>query len=117
MKSVYILRTQRPFEEGKRAAWISIWTLLGIGIAEVVISTTTSSLTLQAEGLDSLADALVSFIVWFRITMLQKPKSKFFHFGYAKIQSLAAFLAAVVIVILDVFIVYHAYGRLYILLV
>lgn len=102
----------KAFEEGKHAAWISIWTLLGIGIAEVVISTTTGSLTLQADGLDSMADALVSFIVWFGITMLQKPKSKFFHFGYAKIESFAAFIAAVVIVILGVFIVYHAYERI-----
>lgn len=112
MKSVKNTKTPKAFEEGKRAAWLSIWTLLGIGIAEVVISTTTGSLTLQADGLDSMADALVSFIVWFGITMLQKPKSKFFHFGYAKIESFAAFTAAVVIVILGVFIVYHAYERL-----
>ena len=59
-----------------------------------------------------MADALVSFIVWIHITMLQKPKSKFFHFGFAKIESFAAFLAAVVIVILGVFIVYHAYERI-----
>jgi divalent metal cation (Fe/Co/Zn/Cd) transporter len=41
------------FEEGKKAAWISVWTLLGIGVAEVIISTTTGSLTLLADGLDS----------------------------------------------------------------
>ena len=103
---------QRGFEEGKRTAWISIWTLLGIGVAEVVISTTTGSLTLFADGLDSMADALVSFIVWFGIAMLRKPKSKKFHFGYAKIESFAAFVAAVVIVILGAFIVYHAYEKI-----
>jgi cation diffusion facilitator family transporter len=102
----------KAFEEGKRAAWFSVWTLLGIGIAEIVISTITGSLTLLADGLDSMADALVSFIVWFGITMLHKPKSKLFHFGYAKIESFAAFVAAVVIVILGAFIVYHAYERI-----
>ena len=102
----------KAFEEGKRAAWVSIWTLLGIGIAEVVVSTTTGSLTLFADGLDSMADALVSFIVWFGITMLHKPKSRLFHFGYAKIESFAAFIAAVVIVVLGAFIVYHAYERI-----
>jgi cation diffusion facilitator family transporter len=59
-----------------------------------------------------MADALVSFIVWFGIKMLQKPRSTIFHFGYAKIESFAAFVAAVVIVILGAFIVYHAYERL-----
>ena len=102
----------KAFEEGKRAAWVSIWTLLAIGIAEVVVSTTTGSLTLLADGLDSMADALVSFIVWFGIMMLHRPKSKLFHFGHAKIESFAAFVAAIVIVILGAFILYHAIERL-----
>lgn len=102
----------KVFEEARRAAWVSIWTLVGIGVAEVLVSVFTGSLTLFADGLDSMADALVSFIVWFGIRMLQKPKSKLFHFGYAKIESFAAFIAAVVIVILGAFIVYHAYERI-----
>lgn len=102
----------KVFDEAKRAAWISIWTLVGIGVGEVLVSTYTGSLTLFADGLDSMADALVSFIVWFGIRMLQKPKSKLFHFGYAKIESLAAFIAAVVILILASFIVYNAYQRI-----
>src|SRR5215210_8052406 len=109
---IFLTNKSEAFEEGKRAACVSIWTLLGIGIAEVVISTTTGSLTLFADGLDSMADALVSFIVWFGITMLRKPKSRLFHFGYAKIESFAAFVAAVVIVVLGAFIVYHAYERI-----
>jgi cation diffusion facilitator family transporter len=106
------LDKSRAFDEAKRAAWISIWTLVGIGVGEVLVSTFTGSLTLFADGLDSMADALVSFIVWFGIRMLQKPKSKLFHFGYAKIESLAAFIAAVVILILASFIVYHAYDNI-----
>ncbi|MGI0048091.1 MAG: cation diffusion facilitator family transporter, partial [Nitrososphaera sp.] len=86
--------------------------LVGIGVGEVLVSAYTGSLTLFADGLDSMADALVSFIVWFGIRMLQKPKSKLFHFGYAKIESLSAFIAAVVILILASFIVYHAYERI-----
>jgi cation diffusion facilitator family transporter len=100
------------FEEGKKAAWISVWTLLGIGIAEVAISTTTGSLTLYADGLDSMADALISFIVWFGISMIQKPKTKLFHYGYGKIETFAAFIAAVVVVVLGVYIAYHAYERI-----
>ncbi len=100
------------FEEGKKAAWISVWTLLGIGIAEVAISTTTGSLTLYADGLDSMADALISFIVWFGISMIQKPKTKLFHYGYGKIETFAAFIAAIVVVVLGIYIAYHAYERI-----
>jgi cation diffusion facilitator family transporter len=106
------LDKSKVFEEARKAAWVSIWTLVGIGIAEVLVSAFTGSLTLFADGLDSMADALVSFIVWFGIRMLAKPKSRLFHFGYAKIESLAAFMAAVVILILASFIVYHAYERI-----
>ncbi|HEX2614204.1 MAG TPA: cation diffusion facilitator family transporter [Nitrososphaera sp.] len=102
----------RVFEEARKAAWVSIWTLVGIGVAEMLVSAASGSLTLFADGLDSLADALVSFIVWFGIRMLQKPRSKLFHFGYAKIESFAAFVAAVVILVLGAFIVYHAYERI-----
>jgi len=107
-----LLDKSKVFAEARRAAWVSIWTLLGIGVAEIVVSTSTGSLTLFADGLDSMADAMVSFIVWFGIQMLHRPKSKLFHFGYAKIESFAAFVAAVVIVILGAFIVYHAYDRI-----
>ena len=98
------------FEEARKAAWVSIWTLFGIGVAEIAISVFfAGSLTLFADGLDSLADALVYFVVWFGIRMIHRPKSKFFHFGYAKIGSLSAFIAAVVILILGWLIVYNAY--------
>jgi len=101
------------FQEGRNAAWLSMWTLLAIGIAEVSVSLFfTTSLTLLADGLDSMADALISFIVWFGISMIQKPKSRFFQYGYGKVESLAAFIAAVVVIILGIFIVYHAYDRI-----
>ncbi len=100
------------FEEAKHVAWYSIWILAGIGIAEILISTLTGSLTLFADGLDSIADGLVSFIVYFGIRMIIKPKTDLFHFGYAKIESLAAFIAAIVILILGSFVLYHAYERI-----
>lgn len=100
------------FEEGKRAAWLSIWTVVSIGVVEILLSITTGSLTLLADGIDSMSDALISFIVWFGISMLQKPRSKLFHFGYGKVESLAAFVAAVIVVILGISIIYGAYERL-----
>jgi cation diffusion facilitator family transporter len=97
------------FNEARKAAWVSIWTLIAIGVAEVMLSFFTSSLTLFADGLDSLADALVSFVVWFGIRMIHKPKSRLFPFGYTKIESFAAFVAAVIILFLGGFIVYNAH--------
>ena len=110
-KSLHLDKS-KALEEARRIAWGSIWVLAGIGIAEILISTLTGSLTLFADGLDSIADGLVSFIVWFGIRMIHRPRSDSFHFGYAKIESFAAFIAAIVILILGSFIVYHAYERI-----
>jgi DNA-binding NtrC family response regulator len=43
----------KVFREVRKAAWISIWTLAGIGAGEKIVSTLTRSLTLVADGLDS----------------------------------------------------------------
>jgi cation diffusion facilitator family transporter len=98
---------------GQRAARQSVITLACIGVAEIIISLFTGSITLTADGIDSLADSMISFIVWFGILMIRKPRSKIFHFGYRKVEVLAAFIAAIIIVILGMFIAYHAFQTLY----
>ncbi|MGB9002451.1 MAG: cation diffusion facilitator family transporter [Nitrosotalea sp.] len=95
------------------AAKQSVITLAAIGIAELIVTIFTGSVTLTADGLDSLADSMISFIVWFGISMIRKPKSKLFPFGYRKVEVLAAFTAAIVIVVLGAMITYHAVGILF----
>jgi len=72
---------------------------LGTCDVQVVISSTTGSLILLADGLDSIADSLIASVVWFGIAMIHKPKSKLFHYGYGKIESFAAFNAATIVII------------------
>lgn len=95
------------------AAKKSVITLAAIGVAELIVTLSTGSVTLTADGLDSLADSMISFIVWFGISMIRKPKSKLFPFGYRKVEVLAAFTAAIVIVVLGSLITYHAIGILF----
>lgn len=98
---------------GQRAARQSVITLAAIGVAELIVTLFTGSITLTADGLDSLADAMISFIVWFGILMVKKPRSSLFHFGYRKVEVLAAFSAAIIIVILGILIIAHAIGAFY----
>ena len=98
---------------GQRAAKQSVITLAAIGVAELIISLFTGSITLTADGMDSMADSMISFIVWFGILMVKKPRSDLFHFGYRKVEVLAAFIAAIIITILGAFIVYHSFQALY----
>jgi len=99
--------------KGQHAARQSVITLACIGVAEFTISLFTGSITLTADGIDSMADSMISFIVWFGILMVKKPKSSIFHFGYRKVEVLAAFIAAIIITILGAFIAFHAFQTLY----
>lgn len=94
------------------AAKQSVIILASIGMAELVVTTFTGSTTLTADGLDSLADSMISFIVWFGISMMRKPKNSLFPFGYRKVEVLAAFTAAIIIAVLGALITYHAVGIL-----
>jgi cation diffusion facilitator family transporter len=95
------------------AAKQSVITLAAIGVAELIVTLFSGSVTLTADGLDSLADSMISFVVWFGISMIRKPKSKLFPFGYRKVEVLAAFTAAIIIVVLGSLITYHAVGNLF----
>ena len=95
------------------AAKQSVITLAAIGMAELVVTIFTGSTTLTADGIDSLADSMISFIVWFGISMIRKPKSNLFPFGYRKVEVLAAFTAAIIIVVLGALITYHAVNVLF----
>ncbi len=95
-------------DKAQFAAKQSVITLAAIGIAELIVTIFTGSITLTADGLDSLGDAMISFIVWFGISMTKKPKSKLFPFGYRKVEVLAAFTAAIIIVVLGALITYRA---------
>ena len=99
--------------KGQHAARQSVITLACIGVAEITISLFTGSITLTADGIDSMADSMISFIVWFGILMVKKPRSRLFHFGYRKVEVLAAFIAAIIIIILGAFIAFHAFQALY----
>jgi divalent metal cation (Fe/Co/Zn/Cd) transporter len=52
------LEKSKAFDKDRQAT-ASVCTLPGIGMAEIIVSTTTRSLILNADGLDSIADALV----------------------------------------------------------
>jgi len=100
-------------DKAQLAAKQSVITLAAIGIAELIVTIFTGSITLTADGLDSLADAMISFIVWFGIVMIKKPRSSSFPFGYRKVEVLAAFTAAIIIIVLGSLIIYRAVGAFF----
>lgn len=97
---------------GQKIARISVITLIGIGIVELVTGQVSGSVVATADGIDSLSDAMISFIVLLGLRIAHRPADRKFHFGYHKVESLAAMMAAIGMIIIGCVIVYHSYEAL-----
>lgn len=97
---------------GQKIARISVVTLIGIGIVELVTGQISGSVVATADGIDSLSDAMISFIVLLGLRIAHRPADKKFHFGYHKVESFAAMMAAIGMIIIGCVIVYHSYEAL-----
>jgi cation diffusion facilitator family transporter len=97
---------------GKRIAKISVVTLLAIGVVEIITGYLSGSVVATADGIDSVSDAMISFIVLLGLRIAHKPADKQFHFGYHKVESFAALMAAIGMVIIGTVIFYNSYQSL-----
>jgi cation diffusion facilitator family transporter len=97
---------------GQRIAKISVITLIAIGIVELITGFVSGSVVATADGIDSISDAMISFIVLLGLRIAHRPPDKKFHFGYHKVESLAALLAAFGMVVIGAVILYHSYQSL-----
>lgn len=97
---------------GQRIAKISVVTLVSIGIVEIIMGQISGSVVATADGIDSLSDAMISFIVLIGLRIAHKPADKKFPFGYQKVESFAALMAAIGMVAIGGYILYHSYEAL-----
>jgi cation diffusion facilitator family transporter len=96
----------------QKIAKISVITLLGIGIVELLIGQISGSVVATADGLDSLSDAMISFIVFMGLVIAGRPADKKFHFGYYKVESFAALIAAIGMIVVGSIILYQSSASL-----
>ena len=94
---------------GQKIAKLSVITLLSIGVAELLMGHISTSVVATADGIDSLSDAMISFIVLLGLRIAHRPADKTFHFGYRKVESFAALMAAMGMVVIGSVILYHSY--------
>lgn len=97
---------------GRRIAKISVITLVAIGVAELAVGQISGSIVATADGIDSISDAMISLIVFVGLTLAGRPATKKFPFGYYKVESFAALLAAIGMVAIGGFILFHSYSSL-----
>src|SRR5712691_8956641 len=108
--------SSRPINDGirygQKIAKISVITLLSIGIVELLIGQISGSVVATADGLDSVSDAMISFIVFMGLVIAGRPADKKFHFGYYKVESFAALIAAIGMIVVGSIILYQSSASL-----
>jgi cation diffusion facilitator family transporter len=97
---------------GQRIAKISVITLVCIGIVEIIMGQVSGSVVATADGIDSMSDALISFIVLVGLKIAHRPADRKFPFGYHKVESFAALIAALGMIVIGSFILYNSYEAL-----
>lgn len=83
-----------------------------MGFVQLVFSQLTNSVSLFAQGIESLSDALVSFFVWTGLHFTMRRPTKRFQFGYYKVESLTALIAAITLVGTAAYIFLRSYRAL-----
>lgn len=111
-KGSYTHLVNEGFLAGQRIAKISVVTLISIGIVELVMGHISGSVVATADGVDSMSDAMISFIVLIGLRFARRPPDRKFQFGYHKVESFAALMAAIGMIVIGSFIVYNSYGGL-----
>ena len=95
-RSSYLRLVDEGFIAGQRIAKISVITLISIGIVELLMGHISGSVVATADGVDSMSDAMISFIVLIGLRFARRPADRKFQFGYHKVESFAALIAAIV---------------------
>lgn len=111
-KGSYTHLVNEGFLAGQRIAKISVVTLISIGIVELIMGHISGSVVATADGVDSMSDAMISFIVLIGLRFARRPADRKFQFGYHKVESFAALMAAIGMIVIGSFIVYNSYGGL-----
>ncbi len=100
------------FDTGKRISKVTFITLLAIGIVEVVVGIVSNSIVLIADGVDSFGDSLITLIVLLGLIFSLKSNNRDTSMRIYRIESFAAFIAAIAMVGMGIVIVVRALGVL-----
>jgi cation diffusion facilitator family transporter len=103
------LITGSSFPKGAFASKVSVVVFIVIGIAELYAGFFSGSVALLADGTHTLSDALVSTIVWLGLKVSGRAPDGKFHYGYYRVETLSAIIAAFIMIGVGIFILIRSY--------
>lgn len=97
---------------GRRDLLIALAITLLMMVAEVIGGLLSNSLALLSDAGHMLTDNLALLLSFFAMTFAARPATDRQTFGFHRLEILAAFVNGVVLVLISLYIMYHAYLRL-----
>jgi cobalt-zinc-cadmium efflux system protein len=85
---------------------------LVISLAEIAGGLLSNSLSLISDALHNLSDSISTFIAWIANKISDRPSNSRKTFGYKRIEILAAFFNALVLIVISFYLFYEAFLRL-----
>ena len=77
-KGSFTSHINEGFRAGQKIAKISVITLVSIGVAELLMGYISGSVVATADGVDSMSDAMISFIVLIGLRFARRPADRTF---------------------------------------
>jgi len=96
---------------GRKLFWTIIFNL-GITLAETIGGLISGYLALLADAVHNLSDVAAMGLAWLGVKGSQKPATKKSTYGYKRIEVMTAFISAVSLVVIGIYILIEAYYRL-----
>ena len=102
---------EKDLNKIERIVLISAIVLVLIGVVEILVGYFTNSIGLIADGIDSISDSVISFMVWFGLSISRRKADNKFHFGYYRVETLVSMIVSIVMIAMSIYIFYNAYSR------
>ena len=102
----------RPRVSGRRLAW-TILLNIGITMAEFLAGLYSGYLALLADAVHNLSDVAALLLAWLGVKSAQLPATKKSTYGYKRVEVMTAFVSAVALVVIALYILWEAYERLH----
>ncbi len=96
---------------GKKLLWTILFNLI-ITVAEFIGGILTGYLALLADAVHNLSDVAALGLAWLGVKGSEIPATKKSTYGYKRIEVITAFISAVSLVVIAIFILMEAYNRL-----
>jgi len=96
---------------GRKLFWTIVFNF-GITVAEIVGGLISGYLALLADAVHNLTDVASLGLAWLGVKGSQKPATKKSTYGYKRVEVMTAFISAVFLVVIAIFILKEAYERL-----